>query len=216
MAARNKVILSPVPARKNLDPRVARTLSRHIERYYTELPEEHRNGGALWYHRAANLAEDIGRGNLHKGAGIIAALSPQTGWAHNVEIAKKAGRGNFSGLHTGDNIEKAKRIYEGEDPMDILGGHKVRNFYQNISRPDDPEPVTIDRHAHDIAINKRLGGPVGKDVRGLSSDNRYQHFLDAYHSAAHRLDEPRTNSVQAATWLHWAGYNPNEGFPKGY
>lgn len=209
-------INSPVPSRKNLDPRIARTLSRHIERYYKETPHELRDGGSLWYPRASDLAEHIGKGDVHKGAGIIAALSPQTGWARNVELAKKARRGQFGG-QTGDNVEKAKRISDGEHPEDVLGGHKVRNFYRNIVNPSDPTPVTIDRHAHDIAVNMKYSGAHDEsNARGLSASNRYNHFADAYRTAAHRVGEPRTNAVQASTWLRWAGYDPNEGFPKGF
>jgi hypothetical protein len=50
----------------------------------------------------------------------------------------------------------------GEEPEKVLGGNKVTSFYHNISDPSSPLHVTVDRHAHDIAIGNPFIGAGGK------------------------------------------------------
>lgn len=154
--------------------------------------------GRAWYPVAHDIADVIGDGDMRKGAGLIAALSPQTGWERNCELARDAANGNVHG-HSGQTLDKVRAILDGADPADVLpADRKTGHFYRNIADPSDPDPVTIDRHAHDVAVNERYGS---RD-RGLGCASRYATLAHAYREAARRLGElPCT--VQAVTWVAW-------------
>lgn len=102
--------------------------------------------GINWYPHARNLAIDIGAGDARKGAGLLAAMSPNKAWATNVALATDAGEGYFHG-HVGNAIAKAQAIYDGIDPADVLPMHKkTGHFYMNILFPLGLTHVTVDRH----------------------------------------------------------------------
>lgn len=178
---------------------------------------ELRKGGAEWYEKANEEAKKVGSGNVRKGAGIIAALSPLSGWDRNVVEAHEMSKtGSVKGALIPANVEKARRIMGGEDPHDVLGGHKVRSFFENIHDPSNPEHVTIDRHAYDIAMGHPFvgtgrkstprggGGKMSPDI-GLSSLNRYHHFVHAYKEADRMLGGTVPNKTQAISWVAHRG-----------
>lgn len=190
---------------------------QNIINKHEQATPELRKGGAEWYEKAHEEAKRVGSGDVKKGAGIIAALSPQIGWDRNVSEAHELAKtGNIRGALLPENVEKAHRIMAGEDPHDVLGGHKVRSFFENIHDPSNPEHVTIDRHAYDIAMGHPFVGtgrkstPRGGDGKmspdiGLSAMGRYQHFVHAYKQAAQALDTSIPNKTQAITWVTHRG-----------
>jgi len=162
--------------------------------------------GLAWYPEAHDLAVLLAGGDLAKGAGVIAALSPQTSWSQNVKLATRAFTDGKASGQTGANVSKANRIMAGESPEDVLGwndpkaksGHKVRNFFRNIVNPVGPE-CTIDRHAHDIAVGRQTDNMT----RGqLGRVGVYDLFADCYREAARRLGVP-VAVLQAVTWVVW-------------
>ncbi len=167
--------------------------------------------GLQWYsiaHRAA-LAMGGGRAwHLSRNAGIIAALSPMNGWENNVRKARQlvSQRGRIiatpeggNGIGLGANVAKAVAIYNGADPLNILGGDKVRAFYMTILDPTgDIDPV-IDRHAFDIAV----GEVTDEKRRGiLSRKGVYSDFAKAYREAA-IIAGIGASQMQAITWVAW-------------
>ncbi len=152
--------------------------------------------GYNWYDRAREAAEKLGGGNAQMGAGIIAAMSPQRNWDENLRLAHQIRKTGTSGQTSVQN-KKALRIMEGENPEDILGKLKEGNFYKNIYNPNDPTAVTVDRHAHDVAINQKIGGRN----RGLSADGRYDTFHRAYTTAAGHLGIETPSRLQASVWI---------------
>lgn len=162
--------------------------------YRAATPDQY-SRGCNWYPTAHELALMVGDGNARKGAGVIAALSANKGWADNVRLATDAAAGHIHG-HVGDALRKVTRIMDGEDPADVLPmDSKTGHFFQCISDPDDPTPVVIDRHAHDIAV----GEVYGDAERGLSAKGRYSALATAYRQAATIVgDIPSV--VQAVTW----------------
>lgn len=201
---------SPVPAR-NIDARQFTGLVRNITAKYRSASPQTQDEGNAWYLRAHNLATGIARHRgVEVGAGVIAATSPQMSWPKNTELAEHilSPGGRVRG-HTGVQLDKVRAILDGEHPLDALNGPKERSFYQNIVDPFGGNgAVTIDRHAHDIAVGRRF--PHDAD-RGLSAAGRYGHFREAYVRAAGRLGvEP--HQAQAATWLAHTGYSGDEGF----
>lgn len=162
--------------------------------------------GGHWYSNAHRLAGMISGGNVVAGAGVIAALSANTSWGYNTRLAARAFvEGKPSG-HVGDALKKAARIMAGELPEDVLPmASKTGHFYRCIVNPLDPEPVCIDRHAHDIAVGERFGA---RD-RGLGARRRYDLLADIYRQGAHEVGAiPQV--VQAVTWVVWTERKAHE------
>lgn len=146
--------------------------------------------------------------HLERNAGIIAALSPLNGWTNNLRKAKavisKRGRitvvrGMPNGIGLGGNVEKAIKIYNGADPLNVLKGDKVTAFYRTILDPTgDIDPV-IDRHAFDIAV----GEPTNEKRRQvLSRKGVYEEFAHVYREAA-KVAGIGSAQMQAITWVAW-------------
>lgn len=156
--------------------------------------------GRYWYRNANSLVTVLAEGDTKRGAGVIAALSPQTAWSRNIKLADDALHGEPVG-HFSDALRKVERIMLGEDPLEVLPPNsKTWNFYRAIVDPDDAEAVVLDRHSHDVAV----GESYGNQDRGLSNKRRYATLALAYRIAAQRLGEiPST--VQAVTWVAWRG-----------
>jgi hypothetical protein len=197
----------------------------HVENIigkYKQASPEFIKGGNEWYDKAHDVANTIGKGDVRKGAGVIAALSPLNNWERNVAEAHELTKtGNVAGALLPANVEKARRIHSGEDPEKVLGGNKVTSFFHNIHDPSNPLPVTIDRHAYDIAVGNPFVGAGGKPTSpktanasgnkpmsedlGLSSMGRYKHFVHAYQHAAGELEVAKPHQVQATTWVTHRG-----------
>ena len=91
---------------------------------------------------------------LKTGAAVFAALSPNNDYLSNVRDAgrmlnaKRLGLGidDFKVSTYGANKRKAWAIVNGADPLELIKANKTRNFFLNITDPNDPLPVTIDGH----------------------------------------------------------------------
>ena len=193
---------------------------KNIINKYREATPEFKQGGHEWYQKAQEEASKVGGGDVRRGAGIIAALSPLNDWDRNVREAHELRKtGAVKGALLPANVEKARRIHAGEDPKDVLGGNKVTNFFHNINDPNSPHAVTIDRHAYDIAMGRPFVGQGGKGKKsaepkppgnmseelGLSSLGRYQHFVRSYQHASGELGVELPHQVQATTWVTHRG-----------
>lgn len=158
--------------------------------------------GQQWYPVAHDVAGLIGDGDVRMGAGIIAALSACKSWTANVRLATDAGNGNVHG-HTADVLAKVRAMLDGADPEDVLPmALKTGHFFRCITDPSDPDPVVIDRHAHDAAVGRRYG----EENRGLSNKNRYATLALAYRLAARQLGEI-PSIVQATVWCRQTDQN---------
>jgi hypothetical protein len=143
-------------------------------------------------------------------AAILASMSPGTFWERNkMETAALLMGADVEFTTYPRNVEKAERIRTVDkrgDYLDLVkpnpaSGWKVGSFYQNIVDPDDPEPVTIDRHA--IAIC--LGRAPNEREQSLTRW-RYACYAAAYREvAAERGLSP--NAVQAITWCEYRRAN---------
>lgn len=155
--------------------------------------------GRDWYPAAHETAAMLADGDVKVGAGLLAALSPQTAWWLNVELACDAYETGRASRHTGDSCGKANRIMAGIDPEDVLPmTRKTGQFYRCILDPSDPVAVCVDRHAYDIAV----GIPLGDWNRGLSAHGRYALLAHCYWEAAQRVGEI-PSVVQAVAWVAW-------------
>jgi len=155
--------------------------------------------GERWYRTAHETAALLADGDIRTGAGLLAALSPQTAWWLNVELACEAFEAGTASRHTGDACGKANKILAGVDPEEVLPmTRKTGHFYRCILNPDDPMSVCVDRHAYDIAI----GVPLGDWNRGLSAHGRYALLAHCYWEAAQRVGQ-NPSTVQAVCWVAW-------------
>ncbi|MGH3303263.1 MAG: ParB/RepB/Spo0J family partition protein, partial [Streptosporangiaceae bacterium] len=185
-----------------------------IAKYYDASPDQVQQG-MHWYQDAHEIAAAISPDDPRKGAGVISAYSPQTGWPVNMLNAARAlagGRaiGPGEGMITSAMQRSAQRIMNGEDPDKVLKAPKTNAFFHLISRGADADSdplgkVVIDRHAVSVAIGHR----VTKDENGkapIDDDRYYQHVADAYRHAALAISQKEGHQVtphqlQAITWL---------------
>ncbi len=152
--------------------------------------------GASWYHNAWSLCQFLDETNPRRAAGVLAALSANKRWSVNQDLALKAFAGDVEG-HTSDTLAKVRRILAGENPEQVLPvGRKTWWFFINISEPDNHYAVTVDRHAHDIAV----GESYGDRNRGLNSHARYRVIANAYIAASVQLGK-LPSTIQATTWV---------------
>ena len=195
---------------------------QNIEHQYKNAAPETVRAGKEWYSQAHDFAGEAGKHlgvSQEHASGMVAALSPGQPWGLNKAMTKQMGSvttshvralqaGDRSGLagtplnkQSTDNIVKAHRIREGEKPEAVLPmDKKSGNFHKNIWTPDDPVPVTVDTHAHDVATQQHL--PYNTD-RGLQAAGRYAHFAGAYRAASQNLGVEKAHQVQATIWTDW-------------
>lgn len=172
---------------------------RNIISVWSIATDDEFENGRSWYKVAHETAKMLADGDVKVGAGLLAALSPQTAWWLNVELACDAYEAGTARRHTKDSCSKANKILAGLDPEDVLPmERKTGQFYRCILDPEDSEAVCIDRHANDIAV----GIPLGDWSRGLSTTSRYNLIADCYREAARRLEQ-LPSTVQAVTWVAW-------------
>lgn len=181
----------------------------NVLRVYRSASASHIWHGLTWYAEANAFAKSLDPHNVERAAGIIAALSPLSGWENNqnkaTQLYAQSGRvcisengGNGIGLWT--NVSKAQKIYAGAAPLDVLRGDKVRAFFETIVNPFSHETTpVVDRHAFDVAIGKRTDNDTRKilDRKGV-----YAEFAAVYSEAA-RVVNIGSAQIQAVTWVAW-------------
>lgn len=177
-----------------------RPLTRRVTTLVRTGTDDQLKRGLCWYAEAhghaSELAAEFGY-TLEQAAGVIAALSPQTHWWQNLMLARQALElGEMIQGHTGDAMRKVNAIIRdaNSDPLEYLGGLKVRSFFRNIrSGGYDREYVTIDRHAFDIATGVRLNG-------ASLTPRRYEETAEVYRRAASIVGMTPAQT-QATAWV---------------
>jgi hypothetical protein len=177
-----------------MEPRTANVL--RVWRSAT--PEQHAQGTS-WYAHAHGAAASLDP-DPKRAAGVIAALSPRNSWPRNLELAARAYSNNNASGTLGRSCQQANDILAGADPLDVLGGPKVRAFYQCIV-DSGTQAVCIDRHSTDVAVGTRLS-LVQREGIVLHRANRYEQFADVYRRAAKRMGVSAP-VMQAVTWVTW-------------
>ena len=182
--------------------------ARNICKLYRESTAAQRESGVRWYADAATISAALADKydiTWEQAAGVIAALSPLRSWGDNVNLAARAiANGGLTGGAFKDSVAKVNRILAGEKVLDVLGGDKVRAFFQCILTGGQTSAVCIDRHALDAATNTRNTD----ETRPRLSGKRYREIADAYVRAARILSRESgqqltPSAVQATVWLAW-------------
>ena len=192
---------------------------RNILDEYFKSSKEEKMLGKLFYPNANATAIDIGNRlgfnsseGLTIGAGIISALSPQTEWLNNITLAFEFIENKWANKQTKANNNKALKILDGQEPMDVLGpeAFKVKAFYKAIREPygnnliervvgfpdNKKQLAVIDRHAGGVYFGWPL---IEKERRQLGNWKTLGRISKAYFKVAQGLDIP-VNELQAVTW----------------
>jgi hypothetical protein len=178
-----------------LDQDRINTLTANVRTARQAATSDQMRRGVTWYPEAHETALTVGHGDVRKGAGIIAALSPRMFWERNVKLAIDAGNGNVHGA-MGSSLRKAQAILDGADPVDVLPmDKKTGQFFQNILDPANPAPVTIDAWAYRVATGDA-------NATGPRNARDYAECASAYGIVADEYGE-LANITQAGTW-NWA------------
>ncbi len=187
-----------------------------LYRLYELASESEKAQGRIWYECAqADIALLAIKHVTTPGivAGVVAALSPNSRWAQNLEDADSVLAIGLASYELTDyhdctvttyNSNKAKAFAIAEldwhtpqgDPLDILRGPKVRAFYLNLI--GDATALTLDSHAYNAYCGFRATGADLPGMRAqLTRDAR-----KAYERAASVKGET-VGSFQAIIWLTW-------------
>jgi hypothetical protein len=182
------------------------TMTDNILRAYVLADDSDINDGIDWYGRALELAIELDPTNPRRAVGIIAVLSPMTSWPMNVRRAREVyATGTTSGLT--NNVRKAERIFNGENPDDVVSGEKVTSFFHNIL--GDDARVTVDRHAIDCAYGKvQTDDERSKAVKSTKARDGYGIIRDAYKHVAQIISNETGKVItgaqlQAIVWVYW-------------
>jgi hypothetical protein len=141
---------------------------------------------------------------------VIAALSPNNAWdrnlidAHNIiRSYVEHGRDDAAKVKVctfASNKEKALRILDGDDPLDVLGGLKVRSFYRLIFVPDCHD-VCVDGHAYSIWKGERIATSSTPKITAKLSAQIQQDYRDCASIVSGIKGQTITASqLQAITW----------------
>lgn len=183
--------------------------TRNVLKVYRSATDSQHAAGMSWYSDAHNLAFVIGRGDIWKGAGLLAAYSPLTPWWRNVILAVDSANSGIARKDTLSNSwKKAQRILDGESPIPVLNADKTQSFCSNIALNGKNDAVTIDVHAFSIAHyrpisskNIKLGKPLYRDIS------------NSYRRAA-AIEGILPTEMQAITWVVWRERYPNKASRK--
>lgn len=209
-------------------PGVRGSLTRNVKAMAERATPQQVEDGRLWYPKVNEAVAKGIRGTsmspIH-GAGIVAAVSPNMDWEkRNIDAFKELGslresdwhnilvnkdRSSIQGMGinsaSDSNLLKAYRIQRGEHPDEVLPRQtapKTNAFAHNINL--EPDHVTIDGRAHDIAANRMQGWEQGRGIGSASlktgKTTRYEHFEQAYQNAAKSLGMTGYET-QAVTWV---------------
>lgn len=183
---------------------------------FFQASEDELREGKMWYSNAFDTAKAIASrydlpGGIDTVAAVIAALSPNNRWNRNVRDAEALIRtycagGELDALKVssyGQNKVKAIRILKGESPDDVLGGNKVRAFYECIANGNSTA-VCIDGHAFSIWSGQRVVTSKTPSI----SDKLYAAISEDYRRAALVVSSVTgvcysAMQVQAITWVVW-------------
>lgn len=173
------------------------TFGENIVSVYDRATDAEREAGMAWYNIAHDFALSLDPNNVWRAAGVIAALSPNKQWNVNVAIARKSFETGIVSGSFGVMNSQGQRIFDGEHPLDVLNGDKVRSFCEAIATNGNGTIATVDRHAHDIAMGRVFTEKERKIGKVL-----YRTMAMHYSEAAKEVGVS-VNQIQAITWVRW-------------
>jgi len=187
--------------------RLVATMARNIGKVLDAATDAEIADGCAWYGKARGFAFTLAKRfnvSLQTVAHVIAALSPNCGWARNqldaltVLLANADGKQSDAVKVSTYNANKVKAFQIlATGKTEILGGLKTRAFADNIGNTAS-DAVTIDFHAASVARGIRFTTQTAKPITAP----QYNLISEAYRHAAQRAGL-RAHEVQAITWCVW-------------
>jgi len=135
---------------------------------------------------------------VHVAIGMFAALSPNIDEKSNFTALIRLLEGASTCPGYPMNIEKAKRIMAGAEPLGEIQGLKTKAFYLNILCPVADNAVVVDAHIFSVWNMKRV---KVQEVEGLGR-NLYDQISEDFRTVAKILGM-RANQLQATCWSTW-------------
>jgi hypothetical protein len=155
--------------------------------------------GTAWYREAREFAASLDT-DVRRAVGVIAVLSPMVSWPRNQTLARAHYAGVYGGC-LGASTVKAQRILSGEPVDAVVKGKKVKPFFDAIM--GDPDSVTLDRHAIDVAMGRTL---TDGERNAIATTKRREPIVESYRRAA-RITGYSPAEVQAIVWVGWRKRN---------
>jgi len=112
-------------------------------------------------------------------------------------------------------VARAIMIARGAEPDNVLGGHKVRSFFNNILYPTKNFDVTFDTHALSASTLTKIPSvsETGKKLNGktpqlaeVNAYGPYSFWADAYRTVAAEVGM-RPHEFQATIWIVWKNFS---------
>ena len=176
---------------------------QNILAYMTIADAETIEEGMQWYDNAHIIGEQVSSLLVYDdpkyGIGILSALSPNMEWGDNIEQAMLFTSTGWANMQTADNNAKAEKIANGADPLTVLGGEKVRAFYQAILTPNADTTPVVDRHAMAVYCNYI---PDKAELKQAMGNARVMRRIQSAYTTAHGYyPEFDRHAIQAITWI---------------
>lgn len=196
----------------------------NIVKAYDNSTSAEKYQGRRWYPDAYRLAWALGGGDPVKGASMLSAYSPRTGWPVNLfnaarSLAEGRALGPGEGTIMGSAQAAAKKVLAGADIDTALPGPKTNAFARLIAlgrdHPEDPlGRVVVDTHAMSVAAGHRLT-KAESDMSAIGKQPFYDYVADMYRTAARDIserdgEEVSPSELQAITWLQQQRKNDEE------
>lgn len=211
---------------------------QNLKDLYHASNDDEKSDGRRWYADGQHLSRALGGGDVEKGAGVLAAYSPQTEWDQNIlnaahHLATGSPPEKGWGV-TPDSRSKSTKIMEGHSFDDAFshpgtGKKKTWHFGHLLKNGGDDgsgtRHVAVDSWAiRALANNHEMKG--GEKL--LTRQRNYDHYADMYRTATDHLnaenaDNPdwehlHPHQLQAITWVHIknrSAQHDEEGNKKG-
>ncbi|HXC06092.1 MAG TPA: hypothetical protein VNZ86_15150, partial [Bacteroidia bacterium] len=190
--------------------RISKRILSNLMKVWDKATPEDKSEGMNWYPKAHDFAVSLSiryNVSIPSACGVLAALSPGLEWNRNMidatELLKAYSSGQpipMVGAYGKANTVKAEKCASGIDPLSILGGQKVRNFYSCILDPTS-KGCCIDRHAKSAAEGITLLDS-DKIRQTIIRDTQYQWYAEHYRTCAHNLGVS-PSQFQAVIWVVW-------------
>lgn len=185
---------------------------KNVQKVLDAATELEWNEGKLAYQLYHDTLSEIAAATnlpVNRVAGCFSALSPNSDYLGNLRSAKTVCLGYAGGKSESSctvstykhNRAKAWRILDGEHFYSVYKGLKVRNFWRNLTEPDNPEAITIDGHMNNIWEGRAR---VMSDS-GLSR-LRYDKLAWEFRRVA-KAENLLPCQLQAILWLTWKRLN---------
>lgn len=174
----------------------------NIQHWFASADDFEYAEGTRWYYDAYEFCRQMSEQlnlRLETAAAIVAVLSPGTNWQRNQKDAKAVARGipGYRCTTYRVNVEKATRLLFGEPVENVLGGKKVKAFYECMKDPwAHNGAVCIDRHAVRLAT----GWDLDTCYKYLGRVGVYEKIAECYRVVANHYGL-KPWQVQAVTWI---------------